>query len=687
MQTLQPNPSQSQTQLQSNPNFFVSNLYPIHDPLQRSIPILQSMINDFVREKMKLEYFNGNFYNPFSENKIKHEGEEYKILYGFHLLCISIKGHPVLSVSPRILLFSSFPSFFLLLPLRKLKSLLLGKFIKTIFPSCHNYYKIEDIVVPTSSFLEELYIQLQLKTKIAPIFSYPSFCFPILKLEEGGMLPLEYCIRIWEEDSILGGLKKTALPKIDKVLQLLRKVLKNLDQTPNFSQLGLTVDLSPIKFPLLLLPPPTLHLSSSVLKSLRAAINSDTVFSFNEKLQSLALSENFLTFPNLQKWTFVVSRIDVELAQCFLDETQNILRKNGLTANKPDIVVFEDVFPNKEFDQKDYADSGSWMTKIFPPDYFPTLSSSLIAIVIVPSYLPPFSSFYSETKLGLTFLGVVSQFIQTKTIQASITDGALRGLAERILNQIIAKTGYVPWRLENAGVLRTPTIVIGIREDEILGEETGKKRAILSSVSSMNKDYTKYWSSFLISPSCSSLLSLLCFLLFQSLEKFISVVGIQPTQILLLLDLLSPPPSFLIALEEEFYKTERNSIIHPKLISLLLLPHPSSSFLLPTPPVGGFARRENEILGHLGREDGKLARGIAWEIAGGVGVEGIEEGLMQLTFLNFNLNGTSDYPGPMNYSWRLGKFIKMALEEWDGEEEEILERMRRMAEIGKLYFL
>lgn len=679
--------SQLQPPLQSKPNFFVSNLYPIHDPFDRSIPILQNMINDFVRDQMKLEYFNGVFYNPFSENKIKHEGDEYKILYGFHLLCLSIQGHPVLSVTPRILLLSSFSSSFLLLPLSKLKSLLLGKYIKTTFPSGRNYYKIDDIIAPTATFLEQLYIQLQIKTKIVPIFSYPSCSFPVLKLEGEGMLPLEYCWRLWEEDSILGGLKKAALPKMDKVIHLLRKSLKNLIQTPTFSQLGLSVDPNPIKFPLLLLPPPILHLSLSVVKSLGAAINSNTVSSFNEKFQSLSISENYLTFPNFQRWTFVVSKVDFELAQCFLDETQKIFKKNGLPAKNPEIIVFEDNYPNEQFDSKGSAvDSESWMAKIFPVDYLPALPSSLLAIVIVPSYLPPFSSFYSGIKLGLTYLGVPSQFLQTKTIQTSLANGTLGGLAERIINQIIAKTGYVPWRLDNAGILRTPTMVISIREEETFGKKKGEKRKIFSSVASMNKDFTKYWSSFLISTSSSAISSLLCSLIFESLEKFISILGIQPTQILLFLDLRSPPPpNFLLALEEEFCKTERNSILHPKLISLLLLTHPSSSFLLPTPPVGGFTRRENEIVGYLGREDGKWVRGLAWEILGGI--EGIEEGLMQLTFLNFNLNGTSDYPAPMNYSWRLGKFLKMALEEWEGEEEEILERMKRMADVGKLYFL
>ena len=107
----------------------------------------------------------------------------------------------------------------------------------------------------------------------------------------------------------------------------------------------------------------------------------------------------------------------------------------------------------------------------------------------------------------------------------------LRSIISKILIQICAKIGGVPWCIDNLPLLDRPAMVCGL--DVYHNSSLGKK-SILGICTSFNRNATKYWSKSLILNSDDEIKSknLLQSLMERSLKKFQSLNKLYPERII-----------------------------------------------------------------------------------------------------------------------------------------------------------
>ena len=95
-------------------------------------------------------------------------------------------------------------------------------------------------------------------------------------------------------------------------------------------------------------------------------------------------------------------------------------------------------------------------------------------------------------KFLLTEYPIPSQVILTNTIQRGKN---LRSIISKVLIQMNAKLGGVPWAVDNLPFMTEPTMVCGM--DVFHDPKLGKK-SVLALTASMNQSATTYWSTSVI---------------------------------------------------------------------------------------------------------------------------------------------------------------------------------------------
>jgi len=85
--------------------------------------------------------------------------------------------------------------------------------------------------------------------------------------------------------------------------------------------------------------------------------------------------------------------------------------------------------------------------------------------------------------------GVPSQCVCIKTIASG---KGLRSICNKILVQICSKVGGIPWAMSDMPFSDKPTMLFGI---DVYHKTQGKtRRSILACVGTVNKTFSKYWS-------------------------------------------------------------------------------------------------------------------------------------------------------------------------------------------------
>jgi aubergine-like protein len=92
----------------------------------------------------------------------------------------------------------------------------------------------------------------------------------------------------------------------------------------------------------------------------------------------------------------------------------------------------------------------------------------------------------------LTDFPIPSQVVLTSTVQRGKN---LRSIVSKILIQINAKIGGIPWAVDNLPMFDRPSMVCGM--DVFHSTALGKK-SVLALTASMNPTATKYWSTSVI---------------------------------------------------------------------------------------------------------------------------------------------------------------------------------------------
>ena len=132
-------------------------------------------------------------------------------------------------------------------------------------------------------------------------------------------------------------------------------------------------------------------------------------------------------------------------------------------------------------------------------------------------------------RLLINNLPVPSQMILASTIQGGKN---LRSIVTKLLIQIGAKIGSVPWAISDLPFTDKPTMIIGIDAYKKLS----LKCEVMSMVATVNKTFSTYWSNSQFSNPNFTLDKFLVANVPRALEKFKADNGILPQQIFVMRD-------------------------------------------------------------------------------------------------------------------------------------------------------
>jgi len=148
-----------------------------------------------------------------------------------------------------------------------------------------------------------------------------------------------------------------------------------------------------------------------------------------------------------------------------------------------------------------------------------------VAIVLLPGSKGN-SVLYNEIKrLLLEEIPVVSQIVLVGTIRAGKN---LRSIVSKILIQICAKIGGVPWTLEDMPLLERPSMICGM--DVYHATHLGRK-SVLGFCASFNSTATKYWSKSIIQDTGVEVSNHLESLIDKAIKKFQKLTSLYPERI------------------------------------------------------------------------------------------------------------------------------------------------------------
>lgn len=137
---------------------------------------------------------------------------------------------------------------------------------------------------------------------------------------------------------------------------------------------------------------------------------------------------------------------------------------------------------------------------------------------------------YEQIKRHLiTNLPVPSQMILASTISAGKN---LRSIITKLLVQIGAKVGSVPWAMSDLPFVDRPTMIIGIDTYQKLS----LKCEVFSLVATVNRTYSTYWSNSAFSNPNFTLEKFLLLNIQKAVEKFKKDNGITPHNVILMRD-------------------------------------------------------------------------------------------------------------------------------------------------------
>lgn len=115
-----------------------------------------------------------------------------------------------------------------------------------------------------------------------------------------------------------------------------------------------------------------------------------------------------------------------------------------------------------------------------------------LVVLILPGSKARCQLYDDVKKFLLEEYPIPSQVVLTSTIQRGKN---LRSIVSKILIQMNAKVGGIPWAVDNLPLMNEPTMVCGM--DVFHSTALGKK-SVLALTASMNQTATTYWSTSVI---------------------------------------------------------------------------------------------------------------------------------------------------------------------------------------------
>ena len=436
-------------------------------------------------------------------------------------------------------------------------------------------------------------------------------------------------------------------------------------------------------------------LLTNFVKNLNLISYSQNTFQFEQQFKAIFCESPFLNFPSLENWLFFLHFENMELGDLLLNNFHIIVKKFGYSVIKPHCVLIDS-----------FAVS-DWLEKIQEH----TQKTHQLALVMIPSRINS-NEFYEKTKTLITGkFGVPSQFFQVKNLEENKEN---EGFFLRLLSQISAKLGLNPWALKDIYFTAMPTMVVGVNIRK------AEKSIIISVVTSMNKDFSKYWSAFSVIPEKNGYMKVMGTLIMEALVKFRLVQNMFPENLVIFRDgefgkAFLEEKNFLCRLIGQYKEKEKignglnvayvtAKINEKEMIFGVESINNQYQQRFTNPFIGSLLRLNQEenatsekFLMFLQRHDNEneITKPTKFKVTFGDKekskelTQNLQNFCFHLVFLNFTLSSRTSLPAPMQYAYKLGILVEILERNVTGKEEfmAVQENLKGLASKGKLYFI
>jgi len=205
------------------------------------------------------------------------------------------------------------------------------------------------------------------------------------------------------------------------------------------------------------------------------ANGSPNTFDIEQNMRDIdrKIQGKMFTQPALKTWGIFYADRDAKTAQEFKSTMNECLKTCGYEGSDPNMCQ---VKPGMKFD--------AWKKELVKQ-----LNDGVQMVVMILAGTKARCPLYDDLKkFLLEEYPIPSQVVLNSTISKGKN---LRSIVSKILIQMNAKVGGVPWAVDNLPFMSTPTMIMGM--DVFHSTALGKK-SVLALTASMNQSATTYWS-------------------------------------------------------------------------------------------------------------------------------------------------------------------------------------------------
>ena len=235
----------------------------------------------------------------------------------------------------------------------------------------------------------------------------------------------------------------------------------------------------------------------------------ETTQDLERKTQTVMFSQ-----PDLDKWALFCPIRDKDTCNNFLQTIQQCVQTFNYPMKQPRILFVQG---NRFSD---------WLEQMN------VLDETVQAAVFLLAGPKKNGQYYTEIKkLLIKDRPVPSQVVLIKTILAG---KGLRSICNKILIQICAKIGGIPWTISNLPYTDKPTMMVGI---DVYHKTTNqKKHSILAFCATVDRYFTKYWTTVRVQEAGQEIGTQLQSAMTDALADFLEVNRIMPAVIIVFRD-------------------------------------------------------------------------------------------------------------------------------------------------------
>ena len=251
----------------------------------------------------------------------------------------------------------------------------------------------------------------------------------------------------------------------------------------------------------------------------------------------------------LDEWVLLYPQREQRVAERFLDVMKQTIDSYDYPAKKPLLVGIN------------RGDLSSWIEEIKR-----TSGPKTKMVVLILEGRKKAAPLYDDLKRFFTTeRPIPNQVVLTSTANS---EKGLRSICNKILSQICAKMGGVPWNVNKLPFSNKPTMIVGI---DVFHKINSGKRSVLAFTATMNRFFSQYWSTVRIHEEGQEIGTQLQSALFEALEEFKKVNNCYPASVIVYRDGVSESQrqsvqtielaSLIRGINEKKEMTERPEII------------------------------------------------------------------------------------------------------------------------------